>query len=535
MLALASTVASAQGGKPWSWGLNIYGQLGYGTTVAGFPTPSKVVNLSRTTQISSGSGSHTLALQADGTVWAWGWNQSGELGDGTHTNQNAPVQVSGLKNIVQVSATEGRSFAVKSDGTVYAWGNNVHGELGDGTNRNRIKPVKVLGLANVVQVTAGRTSFAVKSDGTLWAWGYNQSLVNVTQTTNVVQVAESWEKVFVLLADGTVWQLPSLTDAPVQVAGLSGITQITAGRDFQLVLKSDGTVWAWGNNWIGQLGDGTTNFTDTPVQVSGLTNAVEISAGTSHSVAVKSDGTLWAWGNDIYGELGIGKYDKKPNYTTPQQVLKLTAVSQVAAGDGFTVAINAIKTKIVADNKKTPYAKSFSVTATLKDENKVVVDGVPVQFAIDDVVIGTANTNKQGIASLAVPTPSQYNVGAHTVTATFAGNKYMLTSTATGTITVTKADTLLVASNLSAKVGDKKFLTATLKRATDKARLSNTSISFNLDGTLLGTASTDGTGKGSFAYTVPTTLSVGAHKIKVEYAGDANHNASKGEATLTIK
>lgn len=117
---------------------------------------------------------HNLAGKKDGSVWAWGENTYGQIGDGTTSNRNIPALVSGLTNIVNVAAGGGHSLAIKNDGTVWAWGNNQNGQLGDGTNTNRLTPVQVSGLSDVMAVAAGMNhSLALKSDGTVWAWGDN--------------------------------------------------------------------------------------------------------------------------------------------------------------------------------------------------------------------------------------------------------------------------------------------------------------------------------------------------------------------------
>jgi alpha-tubulin suppressor-like RCC1 family protein len=157
------------------------------------------------------------------------------------------VQVSGLSNVSYVSAGSTHSLAIKSDGTVWAWGNNTDGQFGDGTTTSHTTPVQILGLSNVKVVEADEQhSFAIKNDGTLWAWGYND---------------------FGQLGDGTTG---STYLSPVQVAGLSGVTAVSASGTFTVAQKSDGTVWAWGHNYWRELGDGTRIDRYTPVQVTGL-------------------------------------------------------------------------------------------------------------------------------------------------------------------------------------------------------------------------------------------------------------------------
>ncbi|KNY26102.1 regulator of chromosome condensation RCC1 [Pseudobacteroides cellulosolvens ATCC 35603 = DSM 2933] len=295
-------------------------------------TVYKQFEISEVTAVAAGNG-HSLALKSDGTVWAWGYNEYGQLGDGTIVDKGAkPVQVLGLTNVISIAAGECHSFALKSDGTVWAWGHNSYGQLGDGTTVGEAKPIQVLGLTNVISIAAGEfDSFALKSDGTVWAWGYNgygqlgdgttedkTKPVQVLELTNVISIAAGGYHGFVLKSDGTVWawgyngygQLGDGTTVgktkPVQVLGLTNVISIAAGGYHSFALKSDGTVWTWGYNYYGQLGDGTTEEKTRPVQVLGLTNVISIAAGGYHSIAQKSDGTFWAWGRNSYGQLGDG-------------------------------------------------------------------------------------------------------------------------------------------------------------------------------------------------------------------------------------
>ncbi|SMB96533.1 Alpha-tubulin suppressor [Thermanaeromonas toyohensis ToBE] len=342
------SLALKSDGTVWAWGQNSYGQLGDGTTTNRY-TPVQVQGLSDVVAVAAGGG-HSLALKSDGTVWAWGANNYGQLGDGTTANRYTPVQVQGLSGVVAIAAALGsHSLALKSDGTVWAWGYNYYGQLGDGTTTNRYTPVQVQGLSNVVAIAAGGSySLALKSDGTVCAWGYNgQGQLGDGTTTNrytpvqvqnqnlqssVVAIATHGNHSLALKSDGTVWawganaygQLGDGTTTnrltPVQVWNLSGVVAIAGGGNHSLALKSDGTVWAWGYNGAGQLGDGTTISRYTPVQVQGLSGVVAVAGGSNHSLALKSDGTVWAWGQNGYGQLGDGT---TTNRTTPVQVLNL--------------------------------------------------------------------------------------------------------------------------------------------------------------------------------------------------------------------
>ncbi|MBI2916825.1 MAG: S8 family serine peptidase [Chloroflexi bacterium] len=350
-------------GEAWAWGNNSEGQLGDGTTIQR-NAPVQVSGLAGVTDV-AGGGWHSLALSSAGTVWAWGWNDQGQLGDGTTTGRTTPVQVSGLTGVAAVAVGDYyHSLALKSDGTVWAWGWNYHGQLGDGTTTDRHTPVPVSGLTGVVAIAAGGYhSLALKSDGTVWAWGGNDNgqLGDDTQTnrttpvqvsglTDVTAIAAGGYYSLALKSDGTVWAwgrnvVGELGDGtttgrttPVQVSGLTGATAIAAGGYHSLALKSDGAVWAWGYNNHGQLGDGTTTNRHTPVQVSGLTGVTTFAAGGLHSLALRSDGTVWAWGYNNNGQLGDGS---TTNRHTPVPVSGLTGVTAIAAGPFHGLAVKA--------------------------------------------------------------------------------------------------------------------------------------------------------------------------------------------------
>jgi alpha-tubulin suppressor-like RCC1 family protein len=255
---------------------------------------------------------HTVALRQDGTVWTFGGNGSGQLGDGTSVGRTLPSAVAGITGAIRIAAGGSHTVALRSDGTLWSWGQNAQGQLGDGTTTGRSLPVAVSGLSNVIEVASHFDhTLALKNDGTVWAWGRN--------------IAGQ-------LGDGTTTN----RTAPVQVQGLSNVVAIAAGFNHSLALASDGTVWAWGTNADGQLGDGTTTNRLTPVQVTVLTDVVAIAAGQAHSIAVTDAGLAWVWGNNVYGQLGLGDLSKR---TAPVQVPDIVNVTAAAVGRGHTLLV----------------------------------------------------------------------------------------------------------------------------------------------------------------------------------------------------
>jgi alpha-tubulin suppressor-like RCC1 family protein len=321
------TLALKQDGTVWSWGNNEYGQLGDGTTIDRY-TPVQVQGLDSVVDISAGSG-FSLALKSDGTVWAWGNNWNGQRGDSSVPYRYIPVQVTSLSSVVAIASGHYHNLAVKSDGTVWAWGWNIHGLLGDGkwniydavvgegSMNGSSSPVQVQGLGSVVDVAAGKLhSLALKSDGTVWAWGNNDS-------------GQHGVPGGLTFNDGPY--TTTYRHTPVQVQGLDSVVAFAAGYSHSLALKNDGTVWAWGSNSYGQLGDGSTTTRYTPVQVTNLGLVTAIAAGSSHTLALKSDGTVWTWGDNSSGELGDGSTTTR---YTPVQVTNLDSVSTIATNDG---------------------------------------------------------------------------------------------------------------------------------------------------------------------------------------------------------
>lgn len=321
------------------------------------------------------SDNHTLSIKNDGTVWAWGNNFFGQLGDGTTVDRPTPVQVIGLTDIIKVVKSGSSSYAIKNDGTIWAWGSNFAGQLGDGTTVERPAPVQVMGLTDVVDIVTNRSSvFALKTDGTVWAWGQGDvgllgietgneeeyqvfsTPVKIPSFVDVVKIGTppNDPRVLSLVAikkDGTVWAMGrnrgngtlSFDRELVQVSGLTDIISVDFagdGDENAYALKADGTVWAWGLNISGELGNGTTNESFTPVQVSNLTDIVSIAAGRSNAYALRNDGTVWAWGRNQVGQLGDGT---EIDRLSPVQVIGLNDIVSVIPNNTIFSYVLALK------------------------------------------------------------------------------------------------------------------------------------------------------------------------------------------------
>jgi alpha-tubulin suppressor-like RCC1 family protein len=344
---------------------------------------------------------HTIALKKDGTVWAWGANYSGQLGNGTKDSSNIPVKVKDLDNIKYIYVFDDQNWAVgidgslwswgrvsseesrfpplafkpkptpiadvnilvpqkltkvanvktlcsegnytivlKEDGTVWAWGNNKFGQLGDGTNNDREEALRINGLTDIEAIAAkGNRCIALKKDGTVWVWGRDLAS-SVTFYDNSLQNVYRDMASKKLYFDGTDIAEPELLTnilVPGRMVDLKNVVSVSAGLGHYAVIKSDGTVWVWGNNDYWQLGDdfrGTryskvnetvekftgyniireTKEVETkavhdirkiPEKVKGVSDIIAINTGNDYNLAVKSDGTVWAWGDNTSFKLGF--------------------------------------------------------------------------------------------------------------------------------------------------------------------------------------------------------------------------------------
>ena len=291
------------------WGDNAYGQLGDGTTTTRL-APVSVVGLSSGVQALAAGDTHTCAMLGGGGVMCWGFNGSGQLGDGTTTARLTPVSVSGLSAPVQAITVGGsHTCALAGDGMV-CWGANYSGQLGDGTLTHRSAPVSVAGLNTGVQaLAAGGTHTCALRGGGVLCWGYNASGQ---------------------LGDGTTTQ--RTTPAPVNGLG-SGVQALTAGEMHTCALLSGGGVMCWGNNLYGQLGDGSTTQRTTPVSVSGLSIAAHaLTAGVAHTCVLVGGGVAQCWGYNASGQLGDGT---TTNRVMPVSVSGLGGAVQAITAGGF--------------------------------------------------------------------------------------------------------------------------------------------------------------------------------------------------------
>jgi alpha-tubulin suppressor-like RCC1 family protein len=300
-------------GTLWAWGRNEYGQLGLGN-LTNYSSPKQIGALTTWAKISCALGGwHAIAIKTDGTMWSWGRNEYGQLGTGNVTYFSSPVQIGALTTWAKISCGGNFSIAIKTDGTAWAWGQGNSGQRGDSTTTTtRNSPIQIGALTNWQDISCGYDhSIAVKTDGTIWSWGSGNSgalgLGNVNQYASPKQIGAL-----------TTWATPS------------------SGGIHSIAIKTDGTLWSWGRNNEGQLGKNNTTSYSSPVQVGALTTWNKAACGVFHTTAITSGKALWVWGANSGGQLGL---NNTTYYSSPKQVGALTTWLQTAGGRYFTAGI----------------------------------------------------------------------------------------------------------------------------------------------------------------------------------------------------
>ena len=385
----------------YSWGYNSYGQLGDGTTGNNSSANSKNYPLRIApgddwTQISCGIET-SFAIRSDGKLFTWGNNNRGQLGISTSTfSRTLPAQL-GTDSWISVKACGESVKAIRSDGKLFAWGLNSQGQLGDGTYLNKSTPTQI-GTDNWTAIADGADfaehSVAIRSDGKLFAWGrnFNGQLGDGTNTDNI-----------------TLTQI-----------GTNNWTAASTGTFFTLAIRSDGKLFAWGNNSMGELGDGTNTNRNIPTQI-GTANWTAISCGQSHSLAIRSDGKLFAWGLNSQGQLGDGT---NTNKNTPTQI-GTDNWTAVAGGRYHSLAVR-------SDGKL--FAWGNNSAGQLGDGTNTSRN-TPTQIGVQDWIgISAGQYFSLGIIGNYIPEPTTTPTLTPTNTPTISETS---TPTATPTLTVT--------------------------------------------------------------------------------------------------
>lgn len=298
--ATGMTLALLADQTVWAVGGDFHGDTAGAAPLGSYTeTWKRIPSLSRVTQIDVGSG-NGYAVLSDGSLWGWGVNDRGQLGNGGTSDSAVPVRILST-GVARVASGDSTVFALMTDGSVRAWGYGSRGAVGNGSTSNQLTPVEILpASAQITQVAAQYNGgYALTSNGLVYSWGRGE---------------------FGQRADGTT----NDSSAPALVPNLADVDEVSAGGDSAYVLKSDGTVWAWGRNDQGQVGDGTSVHRSTPVQVTGVSNVVQLASVGRDAAVLTAAGQVWAWGENGYGVLGDGTTTTR---TSPVQVPGLTGVT----------------------------------------------------------------------------------------------------------------------------------------------------------------------------------------------------------------
>lgn len=356
----------------YSWGENNFGQLGTNNATDRSSPGTVFGSPFNNWRVVANGADHSVGIKTDGTIWLWGRNDFGQLGDGTTTSRSSPVTASGGgSNWKSVACGEFHTVALKSDGTLWTWGRNDQGQLGDNSATNRSSPVTTSGGGSDWEVVgAGLThSLGIKTAGTLWTWGLNSTgQLGDNSTTN--------------------------RSSPVTTSG-GGTTWFFAagGANHSLATRTDGTLWTWGGNISGQLGESSTTSRSSPGTTAGGTlNWRFVAAGLNFSVATKYDGTLWTWGANGTGQLGDGSTTSRSSPgttagggTTWKNISSFASTTTTASvkGDGtlWMWGLNSIGQ--LGDNSITNKSSPVTVVGGIANWKRVAVGGLHTTALVD--------------------------------------------------------------------------------------------------------------------------------------------------------
>ena len=564
-LSVATVVASSAGASGtqvlYAFGDNTDGALGIGTTTDAYVPTVATLPGGVTPTAGAAGGDHSLVVGSNGALYAWGLGTDGQLGNGTTTTSSTPVQVSLPLGVVPVAVAAGddHSLALGSNGTLYAWGYNGYGQLGNGTKTNEDTPVTVIFPSGVTATAIGageNFSLALGSDGNVYAWGdgnlgaLGQGNQNLSTTPLKVPLpsgvtasaiaaggrfgmAIGSDGKLYIWGDGDMGQLgdgtTTFSSTPVLVEMPPGVSAsvISAGDNHALAIGSNDLLYAWGENTDGQLGNGSVTEKKVPTLVSMPTGVtpVAIAGGLDHSLAIGSDGNLYAWGEGGAGELGNGG---TANSATPVQASlpnpadPPTSVFAGAAADrGFVIAPpapTATSTTLGSSASSLYYGQTLTLTATVSPTDgggtvKFVNGSTPVP-GCSSLALTLVGSSYQAQCSIPSLTPGSYSFSAR-----YGGDAGYASSSTASTVGVNVAQTVLVvtASSASSVYGS-----------------TPPTVTASYSGFVNGDSTSSLTSRATCSTTATSASSVGSYATSCSGATDPNYAITYDNGTLAV-
>lgn len=388
--SITTSLQQSANGPVIAWGSDEKGQLGMGR-LTGQNFVDEPVGVIQTDLVAVAAGlRHSLGITADGKVYSWGSNTYGQLGTGAVGGlASRPTEIKNLPPITQIAARQDHSLALDRDGTVWAWGLNMSSQLGDKTHTNRPTPRQVAGLTDVTFIATGyRSSLAIKKDGTVWAWGgfcdlshRSKNLLDyVTDlSVNGYSDARGGAITHITPQENCLYEdfLNVKSPTPMKMHGLPPIVSASVGWGHVLALTKDGDLWSWGCNMYGQVGSGQADkdAIHQPVKIEGIGKIAAASAGFRHSLALNTEGKLYAWGHNYFGELGIGGEFDESIHAVPTEVSS-TRMMRIFAGHDYSLAL---------DEKGMLYAwgQNRSNQLVTADRDEALARSKPFQTLVD--------------------------------------------------------------------------------------------------------------------------------------------------------
>jgi PKD repeat protein len=406
---LRCSAAIDDNGMIWTWGLNDSGQLGNNDAIVNQSSPVSICRSGSYVDVKVGDN-FCIALDSLGTVWTWGNNNTGQLGNNEDdpsfsglANRSSPVSICRPGSYVKIGVGGAHALAIDDSGMIWAWGANWEGQIGDGTLDHRSSPVSIARLGSYTEVVGGSSfSFAIDYDGMVYGWGFN----------SMGQVGE-----------GTIENRSS----PVSIIRSGIYKSISAGSDHALAIGDSGMIWAWGRNDVGSLGINNLNNTSSPVSICRPGSYVTVRAGERSSLAIDGSGKVWAWGRNDEGQLGTNSIN---GTSSPVSIAGVYYYSDISTAWEHVIALE--------DTDRRPPEANFTATPTNLSQ------GLQVNFT--DTSLYTPTTwswdfGDGNVSTLQNPTNTYTYAGYYTVSLIVTNAFGSHVTTKTDYITVNFADT----------------------------------------------------------------------------------------------